>query len=191
MSQSGKQTLLTSYRSQVPRDTPSQKQILTKAQASTSSLTREGETPRTHEQRLETDSAYLKNFGTSTYVQTPAAKSLQPQGLPNNGLTTTGSNTVDRELLGIGAQFDGIDITHDRRGVVQSDPVLMCPYHGRAPRMDSQNNNGRGLDPMNRYLAEGASDRYSMRQQRYHGGPDARYNCTCTMTMQSDSRTWK
>ena len=162
-----------------------------KAQASTSSFTRERDTPRTHEQRLERDSAYLKSFGTSTYVQTPAAKSLQPQGLPDNGLTTTGSNMVYRELLGIGAQFDGIDITHARHGVVQSDPVLMCPYHDRIPRMNSQDNNGRGMGPMNRYLAEGSSDRYSMRQQSYHGGPDARYNCTCMKTMQSDSRARK
>ena len=99
---------------------------------------------------------------------------------------------MERELLGIGAQFDGIDITHHRHERLQSDPVFMCPYHGRIPQMESQNHAiGRGLGPMDRYLAEGSSDRYSMLQQRYDKGLNARQDCRCPKIVQRDGRGLK
>lgn len=190
--QSSNQKLLTSCRSQPPRDTLSQSQISTKAQATTSSFTTERDTPHTHEQRSERSSAYLKSFGTSTYPQTSASGGLQSQKLPNGSLATSRSNRMDRELLNIGAQFDGIDIINGRRGISQSDPVLMCPYHGRISQKKTQDHNiGRGSGPMDRYLAEGSSDRSSMLQQRYHEGSNARQTCRCTETMQSEGRTRK
>ncbi|KAL8795173.1 MAG: hypothetical protein Q9195_002328 [Heterodermia aff. obscurata] len=175
-----------------PRDGLSQIQSATRAQATTSSSTTERDTPHTHEQRIERSSAYLMKFGTSAYMQAPASKSLQRQGFPDNGLATTRSNSMDRELLGIGTQFDGINIMRQPRGIAQSDPVLMCPRHDRIPQKRSQDHNiGRGLGPMDRYLAEGSSDRSSMPQQRYHEDLNARQNCRCTRMMQSDGRTRK
>ena len=99
---------------------------------------------------------------------------------------------MGRELLGIGAQFDGIDIMHHRRGITQSDPVPTCPLHGRVLRKNTQDHrSGQGLGPMDRYLAEGSSDRCSMLQQRYHEGSNARQDCRCTKMKQRDSRVRK
>ena len=167
-------------------------QIATKGQAVTTRFTTERDTPHTYEQRLEMNSAYPRDFVTSASVPTPASRSVQPQELANSSIATTRSNRMDRELLGMGAQFDGIDVMHDRRSRFQSDPVLMCPYHSRILEKGSQGHTpGQGLGPMGRYLAEGPSDRHSMLEQRYHGGLDAMQNCRCPKTMQSDGRAPK
>ena len=156
--------------------------------SSTPGLAFERETP--YQQRgYETPTFFA---GTTAYTQHGAGETVgrEPQRPSTDILSTYRSNREEQELLGVGSQHLQTSNTQYEFRTVRVNEIYACPYHG--PILQERLMNSRssqGLGPMDRYLAEGPSERYAILDR-----PDAGYlstykGCHCFEMMQSSIDT--
>lgn len=95
--------------------------------------------------------------------------------------------TIDhRDLHGQGSQgLSASSMQHESR-TVRMDEAFMCPYHGSILQGRPTNaQSGRGLTPMDRYVAEGPSERYAILHRPDAGNGSTHNGCRCLEMMQS------
>ena len=90
------------------------------------------------------------------------------------------SNQQRHDLSGVGAHsFNGGSNDYDTR-MPYSKKGLMCPYHNTTVEARlARPSQSQGLSPMDRYLAERRSDRYSILAQANRASTLAPAACTC------------
>jgi len=156
--------------------------------SSTSGPTFERETP--YQQRGYGNPTFFA--GTTAYTQYGAEETvgLEPQRPSADILSTYRSNREEHKLLGVGSQFQTGNAQYESRPA-RVDEAYTCPYHG--PMFQERLMNSRsshGLGPMDRYLAEGPSERYAIIARPDASGTLSRYNgCRCIEMMQSSINT--
>lgn len=156
------------------------------ALSSTSSLTTGRETPeqqRGHETRgpFLSTTAYTQHGVTETFGPEPHRPSADnPFAYPT---------TIDHHALqGEGSQPTGVSNTRHESRTPRMEEAVGCPYHdsilqGRPTNAPS----GQGSSPMDRYVAEGPSERYAI-LHRPDGEKGTTYNgCRCLELMQSSA----
>lgn len=156
--------------------------------SSTSGLPFERETP--YQQRGYGNPTFFA--GTTAYTQYGAEETvgLEHQRPSADILSTYRSNREEHKLLGVGSQFQTGNAQHESRPV-HVDEAYTCPYHG--PLLQERLMNSRsshGLNPMDRYLAEGPSERYAIIARPDASEPLFTYkSCRCIEMMQSSIDT--
>lgn len=105
-------------------------------------------------------------FGTTTIAHTQHATTTATRREPPRPLvassSTSRTNKIHDDLSGVGAQMSDTGRPHYeiQTPTARMEAALACPYHGprlREPLVDRCS--GRGLSPMDRYLAEGRAER--------------------------------
>lgn len=156
--------------------------------SSTPGLPSERETP--YQQRGYGNLTFVA--GTTAYTQYGAEETVgqQHQRPSADLLSTYRSNREEHRLLGMGSQFQKGNAQHDSRPVHVAE-AYRCPYHG--PMLQERLMNSRSsheLNPMDRYLAEGPSERYAIIARPDASEPLSMYKgCRCTEMMQSSIDT--
>lgn len=95
--------------------------------------------------------------------------------------------TIDHhDLHGQGLQgLSASSMQHEPR-TVRMDEAFVCPYHGSVLQgRPSSAQTGRGLAPMDRYVAEGPSERYAVLHRPDAGNGSTHNGCRCLEMMQS------
>ena len=114
------------------------------------------------EHRHDDDSITLVDSVTSTRASTPVVERREGQRPSREIPVTLWTDMGHNELLGVGAQFDGIGLTRENIGIVQAEQVALCSHHGRVLCRTQDDRVRQALSPSDRYLAEGPLERYAI-----------------------------
>ncbi|KAK3169015.1 hypothetical protein OEA41_005463 [Lepraria neglecta] len=130
--------------------------------------------------------------GTTAHTQCGAAETFgpEPQRPSADELSTYKSNREHHDLLGVGSQtFNTGDIQYKPR-TARMEETSVCPYH-RLILQERLTNpcSGQGLGPMDRYLAEGPSERYAILHRPDAGTMSTYKGCRCIEMMESSIDT--
>ena len=154
--------------------------------SSSSSLTTGRETldqQRGHEIRspFVSTTAYTQHGVTETFGPKPHRPSA-------NTPFTYPTTLDDRDLHSEGAQASRVSSTPHQSRTPRMEDAARCPYHGSI--LESRPINARssqGLSPMDRYIAEGPSERYAI-LPRTDGDKASTHNgCRCLENKQSSA----
>ena len=137
------------------------------------------------QRRFETRTFFA---GTTAYTQYGVAETFGPPPHRPSANNPSGYPTTidDHDLQGEGSQTAGLASTQHESRTAHMEEALACPYHrsiiqGRP--MDARS--GQGLRPIDRYLAEGPSDRYAILRRPDAGNMSTPNGCRCLEMMQS------
>ena len=154
--------------------------------SSTSSLTTGRETlgqQRSHETRspFVRTTAYTQHGVTETFGPEPRRTSANnPFAYPT---------TIDNHALqGGGSQATRVSRTQHGSRMPRMEEAAVCPYHG--PILQGRPTNarsGQGLSPMDRYVAEGPSERYAIVPRPDGDKASTNNGCRCLDFMQSSA----
>lgn len=176
---------LTKYsRSHPAADTQSQQQTKPTTLFSTSSPATGRETP--DEQRgLD---ARTFHAGTAAYTQYGVAETFGPEPQrPSANRSPAYSATIERhDLQSGGSQASGKSSMQPKPGTPRMEDAVACPYH-RSIFQDPPTNPwpSQGLRPMDRYVAEGPSERYAILHRPNTEEMSTPSGCRCLELMQS------
>ena len=169
-------------------DAQDQRQAKHTSQSSTSSTASERETP-SQQRGLETPTFFA---GTTAYTQYGVTETFrpEPQRQSANKLSPYRSTIEHRDLAGGDSQAFGTSSIQNEPRTARLEEAFACPYH-RSILQERPTNprSGQALSPMDRYLAEGPSERYAI-LHRPEAGKVSTYNgCRCLEIMQSSNDT--
>lgn len=123
------------------------------------------------------------NAGTAAYTQYGVAESFGPQQLSANRTSAYPATIERHDLQGLGSQaFDKSNVQPKPR-TPRIEDALLCPYHRsllQGPPRPAQ-----GLVPMDRYVAEGPSERYAILHRPTTGVMSTDSGCRCLELMQN------
>lgn len=92
----------------------------------------------------------------------------------------------DHDFRGQGSQGLSASSMHHEPSTVRMDSVPICPYHGSILQdRPTHPRSGQGLAPMDRYVAEGPSERYAILHRPDAWNGSAHNGCRCLELMQS------
>lgn len=167
-------------------DTQTGHQTKSTALSSTSSLTTGRETPeqqRGHETRgpFVSTTAYTQHGVTETFGPEPHRPS------PDNPFAYP--TTIDHHALqGEGSQPTGVSSTRHESRAPRMEEAVGCPYHGSFLQGRPTNApSGQGSSPMDRYVAEGPSERYAILPRPDGENATTHNGCRCLELMQSSA----
>lgn len=130
--------------------------------------------------------------GTTAYTQYSAEETIrpEPQRAPADIVSTNRSNREEHKLLGVGSQHFQTGTAQYESRTASVDETYACPYHGPILQERLMNSrSGQGLGPMDRYLAEGPSERYAIFDRPDAGNLSTYKGCRCLERMQSSIDT--
>lgn len=138
-----------------------------------------------HQRDLDARTFYA---GNAAYTQYGVAETTGPelQG-PSANISPAYPATIERDdLQSGGSQASGKSSMQPMPRTARMEDALLCPYH-RSILQGPQTNPlpGQGLGPMDRYVAEGPSERYAIFHRPNDGDMSTRSGCRCLELMQS------
>ena len=152
--------------------------------SSSSSLTTRRETLE-QQRRHEARSPFVS---TTAYTQHGVTETFGPEPhQPSANNLFAYPTTIDHNApQGEGSQDTGVNSMQRESHVPRMEEAFMCPYHGSILQGHPTNTrSGQGLSPMDRYVAEGPSERYAV-VPRPDGARVSTHNgCRCFELMQS------
>lgn len=180
---------LTKYsRSRPSEDTQSQQQSKLTTLLSTSSSTAGRET-LDQQRGFDTRTFYA---GTAAYTQYGVAETFGPElQQPSANRSSAYPATIeDHDLQGRGAQASGESSMQPKPRTPRIEDAPLCPYH-RSLLQDPHTNSGpgQGLVPMDRYVAEGPSERYAILHRPITGSMSTVSGCRCLELMQNSNNS--
>ena len=99
--------------------------------------------------------------------------------------TTPGSTSRDLQGLELPVRNENYKPPED--GWLDSNPQLVCPSHGQAMRLSaSTGSTGSGLNPMDRFFSEDASQQYAIYERPDNGEISTRKACRCAVRASKD-----
>ncbi len=181
---SDERTLTYHTRSCPSTDAQNQQQTKPTTLSSMSSPTAGRETP--NEQRGVENRAL--HAGTAAYTQYGVEETFGPEpqrSSPNN--TFAYPITIQHhDLQDQGLQTSGASSVQNEHRGIRMEHALSCPYHRSILQGHPTNAwSGCGLSPMDRYVAEGPSERYAVLHRRDAGYVSTHNGCRCFELMQS------
>ena len=97
------------------------------------------------------------------------------------------TNGERQSLLGVGSQTFGTGGVQYEPYTIPVGKTFVCPYHDSILQEDlTKAHTRQGLGLMDRYLAEGQSERYAISHQSIAEGAASRKNCRCTQNGEGD-----
>ena len=169
-------------------DAQSQRQAKHTAQSSTSSTASERETLG-QQRGLETPTFFA---GTTAYTQYGVTETFrpEPQRPSANKLSPYESTIKHRDLAGGDSQAFGASSIQNEPRTASLEEAFACPYHRSILQERPANpRSGQALSPMDRYLAEGPSERYAILHRPEAGNVSTYNGCRCLEIMQSINDT--
>lgn len=126
--------------------------------------------------------------GTAAYTQYGVAETFgpEPQQLSANRSSAYPATIERHDLQGMGSQAIGKSSMQPKPCTLRIEDAPLCPYH-RSLLQDSHTNPrpGQGLVPMDRYVAEGPSERYAILHRPNTEVMSTNSGCRCFELMQS------
>lgn len=132
--------------------------------------------------------------GATAHTQYRTAENIgaTPQRASGHTVPAGSTHRQSYELLGVGSQYSDkhfdTSLVQGQHYTAHTQRSYTCPYHGPISHDRLQTlQNGYGLGPMDRYLAEGPAERYALAHgsgNRYSSRP---VGCTCFDIMRSMS----
>ena len=181
-------TLTGHHRNRPSADIREQRQFKPTTQASTSNPKSAKET--LHQQRDGGIRTFSVGNSVDTQFSVTEASSLEPQRPTVDKQSPYEPALRNHDLLGVGSQFFNTGSTRREPRTASTEAAFACPYHGPILRgHPTKPSPGQGLGPMERYLADGASERHV-----FSHGPDAatrstRNSCRCLEITQDNIDT--
>lgn len=180
---------LTDYSRKCPSaETQAQRQTKPTTQSSTSGPTFEGENH--DQQRRFGNTTFFA--GTAAYTQYGVGETFDPEPQrPSANRRSQYKSTIEhRDLPAVGPHAFGASGLQQEPRTARIEEAVTCPYHG--PILQERPTNprsGQGLGPMDRYLAEGPSERYTI-VHRHDAANASMYNgCWCLEMAQNSIDT--
>ncbi|CAD6594564.1 MAG: hypothetical protein ASARMPREDX12_009614 [Alectoria sarmentosa] len=166
----------------------SQRQAKHTTQSSTYSTASERETPG-QQRGLETPTFFA---GTTAYTQYGVTETFRPESQrPSpNKLSPYKSTIEHRDLPGRDSRAFGTSNIQNEPHTARLEEAFACPYHRSILQERPANpRSGQALNPMDRYLGEGPSERYAILHRPQAGRESTHNGCRCLEIMQGNDDT--
>ena len=180
---------LTKYpRSRRSEDPQSQQQSKPASPSSTASPTAGSETLN-RQRDFDTRTFYA---GTAAYTQYGVTETFspEPQQFSANKSSAYAATIEDHDLQDPGSQASGQSSTQPQPRTPRIDDAPLCPYHRsllQGPRANA--GAGRGLAPMDRFVADGPSERHAILHRPVTGVVSTHNGCRCLELMQNGNKS--
>lgn len=154
--------------------------------SSTSSLTAGRETPG----RQRADETRSPFVSTTAYTQYGVTETIGPEPhRPSANNPFAYPTTIDHQApQGEVSQATRVSSTQPDSRTLRIEEAVRCPYHGSLLQGRPTNaQSGQGLSPMDRYVAEGPSERYAILPRAAGDKASTHNGCRCFEFMQSSA----
>ena len=125
--------------------------------------------------------------GTTAYTQHGVGETFDPESpRPSPDKSSAYKSTIEQhDLPGASSQtLDSGSIQHEPR-TPRLEEAYLCPFHGPILQDRPTQQSGQGMGPMDRYLAEDSSERYTILPRPDTGSLATCNGCRCLEMMQS------
>lgn len=129
--------------------------------------------------------------GTTAYTQYGVAETFGPERRRSSADQPSNTPSSERhDLRREGSQVPGSGSMQYEPHTTRIEEPLACPYHRHVlQERPTTACSGQGQGPMDRYLAEGPSERYAILHQPGTGSTSTPNGCRCLEVMQSNIET--
>ena len=129
-------------------------------------------------------------MSTTAYTQHGVTETFGPEPRrPSANNPFAYPTTLDHQApQGEGSPAAGVSSTQHGSRAPRMEEAVGCPYHGSILQGGPTNaRSGQGLSPMDRYVAEGPSERYAVLHRPGGGNASTHNGCRCLEFMQSST----